>query len=62
MDAETLLTQALERIESPSIKAWATSEHNRPIFIKIAESALKKNPQTDALQFSTYITCQAIGL
>lgn len=62
MDAETLFTQALERVESKSIREWATTDHNRPIFIQLAEKAIAKNPQTEVCMFSAYITVTAIGL
>jgi hypothetical protein len=37
MTAETLLDTALTHVESVSVRRWATTEHNRPIFIQIDE-------------------------
>jgi hypothetical protein len=62
MNAEQLLVAALEKIESASIKAWAQTDHNRPIFVKIAESALAKTPVPDVHRFAAYISATAIGL
>lgn len=62
MNAEQLLQAALEKVESQSIRQWATSEHNRPIWIKLAELALAKKPDASPDRFSTLIVCSAIGL
>jgi hypothetical protein len=61
---ETLLAAALEHVESASIRAWATSEHNRPIWLQIAAGAIKKAPDgsPDVHRFAAYILCNAIGL
>lgn len=57
------LENALARVESVSIKSWATSSHNRPIFLQMAENALAKGGQSaDPVRFATYITCLAMGL
>lgn len=59
--AETLLESALSRIESASIKAWATSEHNRPVWLRFCEAAIA-NGKADAARVATLILCNAIGL
>jgi hypothetical protein len=60
---ETLLAAALQHVESASIRAWATSEHNRPIWLKIAAGAIAKaNGTPDVHRFAAYILCNAIGL
>lgn len=55
-----LLESALEKVESKSIKEWANSTSNRPIFEKIAQGAIDKG-NTDVNRFAAYITCLAIG-
>jgi hypothetical protein len=63
MNAEQLLQTALEKVESDSIRQWATSEHNRPIWIKLADLAIQKqNGSPDVCRFSTAIVAAAIGL
>jgi hypothetical protein len=67
MTAEDLLRKALSHVESQSIRAWAESDHNRPLLLQIAERAVKHaadagKPEPDALNFATFIMCQAIGL
>lgn len=57
-----LLDEALGKVESNSIKEWANSDHNRPVFEKIAQGTLDKNPDADTDRFSAYIVCLAIGL
>lgn len=61
MNAEELLAQALTHVQSQSIRAWATSDANRALWLKIASTALEKNPKTDPLNFATYITITAMG-
>lgn len=64
--ATLLLDQATARIESKSIKEWATSEQNRAIWLQIAQKAIEngKSPdvETDVIRFSTYMVSAAIGL
>ena len=63
MNAEQLFTAALALVESASIKEWAQTDHNRPIFVKIAEGALAKNgPSASPSMFSALIVSSAIGL
>jgi hypothetical protein len=58
--AGQLLSDALALVESASIRAWATSDHNAPIWAKMAEKAVAKG--TDVNLFSAYIVSCAIGL
>lgn len=62
MNAEQLFEQALAKVESESIRQWAQTEHNRPIWIKLAELALAKKPDASPDRFSTLIVCSAMGL
>ena len=64
--ADRLLSEAIDRIESRSIRAWARSAQNAPIWLKVAETwiaggkADPSNPDT-VVRFSTYIVCVAMG-
>ena len=60
MTNEKLFDQALAKVESKSIREWANSDHNRPLFVKIAETFVGKDEPVT--RFSTYIVCVAIGL
>ena len=58
-----LLDAALERVESESVRRWANSDNNRPVWEKIAQRAVdKKGDGVDPVAFSAYIVCEAIGL
>jgi hypothetical protein len=59
--AGQLLTDALALVESPSVRTWAQSTHNAPVWAQIAETAIQKG-QVDVNQFAAYITATAIGL
>jgi hypothetical protein len=63
MNAEQLFQQALAKVESQSIRQWAETEHNRPVWLKAAEAAIvKHNGLPDVSLFSAYIVATAIGL
>lgn len=62
-EAEQLLQDALGLVESDRIRQWAETEHNRPIWIKLADLAIQKqNGKPDVSRFSTFIIASAIGL
>ena len=61
MSPKALLSAALEKVESASIRAWATSAHNYPILLKEAAARIERG-RTDPLQLTTAIVCCAIGL
>lgn len=42
MTAEELFAAALKRVESASIREWAQTDNNRPIFLKVAKEHLGK--------------------
>lgn len=53
---------ALAKVESKSIRAWAQTDHNRPIWLKIAESAIQKHGDAaNSDEFATYIVLTALG-
>lgn len=63
-DASAFLDRALARVESVSIRAWARTEHNLPLMLRLATIALSKggnNPENE-LRFATFVTCEAMGL
>lgn len=61
--AATLFASALEKVESKSIREWATTAHNAPLFLKIAESSIAgKKKCADPEWFAAYIVATAIGL
>ena len=58
-----LLVQALRRVESKSIREWALTDHNRPIFHQLASQAVEnKGASADPDRFAAFITAKAIGL
>ena len=58
-----LLDSAVERVESDSIRAWVNTEHNRPIWEKMAQSAIdKRGEDADPMALSAYITITAMGM
>ncbi len=57
---EQFLNSALLLVESASIKNWASSDHNRPIFVKIAASFMAQ--KSDVEKLTVYIVANAIGL
>lgn len=59
--ARELLDTCLARVESASIREWARSPGNLPIWEKIALHAVE-NGKTDVHMFSAYIVATAIGL
>ncbi len=62
MNAEQLFEQALAKVESESIRQWANSERNRPIWIKFAQRAILNQKEPDVFRFSALIVSTAIGL
>lgn len=60
--AEKLFETALSLVDSGSIRAWAQSEHNRPIFIKLAQNMLNNGPDGAHHKLATLIVSNAIGL
>lgn len=63
MTAEQLFQQALAKVESESIRQWATSEHNQPLWLKMAQGAIEKHHGSpDVSLFSALIVSTAIGL
>ena len=61
--ARAHLEAALELVESASIRAWARSPWNRPLFVRLAALGLQKNgPASNVHMFAAFITSSAIGL
>lgn len=58
--ARRFLKAALEHVESASIRTWATSNHNGPVWEREALAWLKKE-RTDVLKFAALIVIEAMG-
>lgn len=58
-EARAFFNASLAKVESKSIREWATSKVNRPIWLKIAEGAVAKGSSPEA--FAAYMVCVAIG-
>lgn len=59
-DARRFLDAALALVESASIRAWANSAHNRPLFEEEALLRIKKG-RTDVHYFVITIVSLAMG-
>lgn len=63
MTAQELLDQSLALVESKNIRASANSEHNRPIWLQIAENAVQKDGESSNVhRFAAYIVCVMMGM
>lgn len=63
MNGETLLTSALPLLTSESVREWAQTPHNRPIFLQLAEQEVKKGGLWSTPSgFAAYMVSLAIGL
>lgn len=64
MTAKELFEAAVAKVESKSIREWATSAHNKPILLQIAAKATasKESEPAKVLRFSTWLVCEAMGL
>ena len=59
--ATKLYEDAVAGIESESIRKWATSDHNKPLWLQICQNAIdngKRDPDT----MCAYMVATAIGL
>ena len=63
-EAKKFLSEALKHVESKSIRAWATSERNFPIWIEITKSWLERGGPSEEtrMRLTIDIVSQAIGL
>jgi hypothetical protein len=59
--ARAFFEAALALVESPKIRAWATTEHNKPLFVEEARLRLKKG-RDDVHSLATCVVSHAIGL
>lgn len=63
MTPEILFTRALLQVESASIRAWAQTDRNRPLWLEMASGHLEKYPHNpDPSLFAGLIVATAIGL
>jgi hypothetical protein len=58
--AEAYLAATLLRVDSKMVREWASSAHNRPIWLKVAQATLDRG-DADTCRFAAYIVCVAIG-
>lgn len=56
-----LFRDALAQIESESIRDWATSDHNKPLFERHCERVVAKGKDVEPAGLAAYIVCLAIG-
>jgi hypothetical protein len=59
--AETLFTEALVKVDSASIRDWAQSAHNRPLFVQEAQRLIGAG-KGEAARLAVIIVSNAIGL
>lgn len=60
MKTKQYFAEALKGVESQSIRNWATSEHNNPLFLEVARIYMDKGRSVSDL--TLYIVANAIGL
>lgn len=60
-ESKQLLDKALALVESESIRKWAQSEHNMPIWLEICENSIG-NHKADPRLLAIYIVTEAMGL
>jgi hypothetical protein len=53
--------KALECVQSTSIRQWASSDHNGPIWLQYVEAILKARGSVDVNKLAAYITLTAMG-
>ena len=59
--AVALLSEALKRVQSDSVRAWAQSERNAPIWLKAAGQAVARGKVCPDM-FAAWIVAEAMGL
>lgn len=60
-EARAFFSRALAKVESKSIREWATTAHNKPLWLKIAEEAVRREGTPCPERFAAYMVCVAIG-
>lgn len=64
-DAKTLLQATLDK-QTPSVREWATTAHNGPIWLKICENSLKEFPtrpfEDAVLRMSAFMVAVCYGM
>lgn len=58
MTPQILFDEALQKIESRSIRGWAQSDHNKPLIMKYCEG----NPTLTPDDLAAFLVGVAIGL
>lgn len=55
-----LFNDSVAKIESKSIREWATSAHNMPLWMETCQKAVDNN-RMDSDRMAAYMVCVAIG-
>lgn len=58
--ALTLFNDSIAKVESESIRKWATSAQNLPLWMDTCQKAVD-NGRTDSDRMAAYMVCVAIG-
>jgi len=59
---EQFLDAALAKVESKSIRAWAQSDHNRPLWLNLAGNTLQKHGDAASTDgFAAFVVLSALG-
>ena len=61
-EALALLNEALAKVESKSIREWASSGHNRPLWLEIAQLYVNKGKPDAADWLTIDIVTNAMGM
>jgi hypothetical protein len=61
MTANELLTKSLELVESRSIREWAVTPRNGPLWLQTCQTAIDNN-KADPERMAAYIVCVAMGM
>lgn len=61
MTPESIFAAALANVESRSIREWADSEHNRPLWLEHIRQIQAAGKTIDPLRLCAYIVITAMG-
>lgn len=61
MNAKQLFEASILEIESKSIRAWAQTDHNKPLWMEICREAVK-NQKQDPFNMAAYMVAVAMGM
>lgn len=61
MNANTLYTESLKLVQSNSIRSWAQTDHNKPLWLEICQNAIN-NKKFDPSAMAAYMVAVAMGM